>query len=251
MAKKPPSNTESPSTVLEELTAAQVKELEASRHREEEARLHAEAEKIRQIREEEAQKGKKKVVEKISIEDAPVVMEEKKQGLPERIKKLPKDHPERILFEKGYNARQHKDGNKAIQRKRHFSPVISKMFILDVLIFLAAVGGLYYGAIRYAVAVDDTRDAIVKILKQKHYSINDPKISEDFLYLHTVNWLPKLYALYSTAKSLDINYDAFEDNPEEGTYLDYIRRHNKPFDEREAMVWRVREVRKPSKGRSQ
>ncbi|HIJ84419.1 MAG TPA: hypothetical protein HPQ00_09475, partial [Magnetococcales bacterium] len=190
-------------------------------------------------------KSKKKPEEKITLGLAPVVIEEKKAGLPDRIKKLPKNHPERVLYEKGYKEREHKEWVEASKRRRQAVRRVDKLLIAEVFVFVLAVGSLYYGILKYVDKVDYTRGEIIKVLKHKQYSLRDPKISDDFQYLHMVNWLPRLNDLFVKAKSLEFNYDTLDDNPEEGTYLDYIRRHKKPFDEREAMAWRIREVRKP------
>ncbi|MBF0147876.1 MAG: hypothetical protein HQL84_16730 [Magnetococcales bacterium] len=237
--------------VLEELSFDQMRALEEARRKEEEARILEEAEKIRQAREEEAAKGKKKVVEKISLDEVHTVIEEKKPGLPERIKRLPKNHPERILYEKGFKAKQHKDWQRAAPRQRRTAHAIDKWVLIELFVFVFAVGFLYYGAFQYVAMIDDVREEIVKVLKHKRYTLNDPKISDDFKHLHNINWLPELESKLNFAKSLEFNFSTLEDNPEEGTYLDYIKRHNKTFDERDAMAWRIREVRKPKKTKEQ
>ncbi|MBF0138888.1 MAG: hypothetical protein HQL74_01275 [Magnetococcales bacterium] len=237
---------------LEELTFEQLRELEEKRRQEEKARIQAEVEKIRQVREQEGAKGKpKKPVEKIRLGEAPVVVEERKPGLPERIQKLPKDHPERILFEKGFKERAHTEWRKAARRKRGCMSGVDNFLIGEILIFILAVGALYYGIFQYANMLEDTRNSVLHTLKQKHYTLSDPKIAADFAHLHGISWLPELHRLDGIAKSLPFNLGTLDENPEEGTYLDYIKRHNKPFDENEAMAWRIREVRNPKKARGQ
>ncbi|MBF0109590.1 MAG: hypothetical protein HQL76_10480 [Magnetococcales bacterium] len=234
---------------LDELSFDQIRALEETRRNEEALRLQEEAERIRQQREEDAAKGKKKPVEKIPLEELHTVMEEKKAGLPERIKKLPKDHPERVLYEKGFRERRHKDWKEADMRQRRSVTTIDRLVIIELFVFVFAVGFLYYGALQYVVKVDETRDEILNVLKLKRYTLNDPKIADDFTDLYRTNWLPELKIKLGRARSLEFNFDSLEDNPEEGTYLDYIKRHNKPFDEREAMAWHIREVRKPKKAK--
>ncbi|MBF0423696.1 MAG: hypothetical protein HQL73_11965 [Magnetococcales bacterium] len=237
---------------LVELTFEQMRQLEEIRHKEEQARIQAEVDKVRQVREHEAASGKsKKPVEKIPLGEAPVVVEERKPGLPERIMKLPKDHPERILFEKGYKEREHKDWRKPSHRRRRSNQQLSRFLFGEILVFVTAVGTLYYGIFEYVGKLEETRSTIVQTLKQKHYVLSDPKIAEDFANLQGISWLPELRRLSDIARSLPFNYETLDENPEEGTYLDYIRRHNKPFDENEAMAWRVREVRHPKKAKGQ
>lgn len=237
---------------LEELTFEQLHELEEKRRQEETAHVQAEIEKIRLAHEQEAAKGKpKKPVEKIALGEAPVVVEERKPGLPERIQKLPKDHPERILFEKGYKEREHAEWRKASRRKRGSLEGVDSFLVGEILVFVLAVGALYYGIFQYVGMLEETRNLVLHTLKEKHYTLNDPKIAGDFANLHGVSWLPELHRLAGIAKSLPFNLSTLDSNPEEGTYLDYIKRHNKPFDENEAMAWRIREVRNPKKAKGQ
>ncbi|MBF0191378.1 MAG: hypothetical protein HQL99_09635 [Magnetococcales bacterium] len=218
---------------------------------EEDIVLAGKLEVVRKKREQELQRGKPKTIEKINIEDLKFAREEKKSGLPERIRKLPKDHPVRVLYEKGYKQKGpgiptrptfHEDNG--LDLKQAIRAIITPLAVL--LVVAGIIGGFYYGSQRYQSGKDEARNQILMIIKEKNYHPDHPKLQKEFKALYWSNWLPDLNKLLSFVEGLGINYEAFDGNPEPGSYMDYIQRHNKPFNQTEAMEWYAREMRKPS-----
>lgn len=211
--------------------------------------LQSKLEDVRQKREQELSKGKPKKIEKINVEDLKFAREERKSGLPERIRKLPKDHPVRILYEKGFNQRQERKNKYTLYSQSGLDMQnireLLKILIVMVLI-VAAVGGIFYESQKYQANTNETRQQILNAIKEKSYSPDHPKVAQKFNELFRSNWLPDLLKLLDFINGLGVNLEAFDGNPEPGSYTEYIKRHNKPFDQAEAMEWYAREMRKPS-----
>ncbi|MEO5330738.1 MAG: hypothetical protein H7839_01835 [Magnetococcus sp. YQC-5] len=211
--------------------------------------LQSKLEEVRQKREQELTKGKPKKIEKINVEDLKFAREERKVGLPERIRKLPKDHPVRVLYEKGFNQRQERKHKYTLYRQTgiDLQDIREILRILIVMILIvAAVGGIFYESQKYQANTNETRQQILNTIKEKSYSPEHPKIAKKFNELYWSNWLPDLLKLLDFINGLGVNLEAFDGNPEPGSYTEYIKRHNKPFDQAEAMEWYAREMRKPS-----
>ncbi|MBF0272367.1 MAG: hypothetical protein HQL98_09925 [Magnetococcales bacterium] len=225
--------------------------LDQIRH-EEDIVLAGKLEVVRKKREQELQRGKPKTIEKINIEDLKFTREEKKAGLPDRIRKLPKDHPVRVLYEKGYKQKGpgiptrpafHED--TGLDLKQTLGSILKPLGA--VLLIVGMIAGVYYGSQRYQAGKEETRNQILMVLKDKNYHPDHPKLEKEFKALYWSNWLPDLQRLLNFVEGLGINYEAFDGNPEPGSYVDYIQRHNKPFNQAEAMEWYAREMRKPSR----
>ncbi|MBF0342153.1 MAG: hypothetical protein HQL95_14505 [Magnetococcales bacterium] len=234
-------------------TPGQVNALHESLRGEEEIVLAGKLEQLRKKREQELQRGKPKTIEKVDITQLKFAREERKSGLPERIRKLPKDHPVRQLYEKGFKQKGiqvSRGAHETYEEEGLDIKETARTVLKPVGILLLVVGllvGLYQGAQRYHAGTEDTRHEILALLKEKNYRPDHPKLEKDFKALYSSNWLPDLQRLLNIVQGLSFNYDSLDVNPEPGSYMDYIKRHNKPFNQTDAMEWYAREIRKPSR----
>ncbi|MBF0212345.1 MAG: hypothetical protein HQM00_02135 [Magnetococcales bacterium] len=232
-------------------TPDQVEAMLSEMRHEEDVVLAGRLEQVRKKREQELQRGKPKTIEKIDISQLKFAKEEKKSGLPDNIRKLPKDHPVRVLYEKGYKNRGLMVPSRSIHYESEGLNFVEAMTTLlkplgVILLIVGIVGGLYYGSLQYQEGAKETRHQILTIIKEKNYHPDHPLVEKEFKALYRSNWLPDLQRLLDFVQKLSVNYDAFDGNPEPGSYMDYIERHNKPFNQTEAMEWYAREIRKPS-----
>lgn len=233
-------------------TVEQVELMHDQLRHEEEIVLAGRLEEVRKKREQELQRGKSKPVEKVDISQLKFAKEEKKSGLPENIRRLPKDHPIRVMYEKGYKQKGLVVPNRHVDysqdRLTFWDAMRSIARPLGILLLVVAVvAGFYYGSQSYQSGAEDTRNQILSVIKSKNYRPDHPKIAKEFKALYWSNWLPDLYRLLDLVTGLGMNDDLLETNPEPGSYLEYIKRHNLPFDQTEAMEWYAREMRKPTR----
>ncbi|MBF0613603.1 MAG: hypothetical protein G8237_00615 [Magnetococcales bacterium] len=219
---------------------------------EEEIVLAGKLEEVRKKREQELQRGKSKPIEKINVTELKFAREEKKAGLPENIRRLPKDHPVRVMYEKGFKQKGLRVPDRHIDysgdRLTFWDAMRSIAKPLGILMIVGGViAGLYYGGKSYQAGAEDTRSLIMTVIKNKNYRPDHPTIAKEFKALYWSNWLPDLYRLLDLVQGLGMNDEHLESNPEAGSYLEYIKRHNLPFDQTEAMEWYSREMRKSSR----
>ncbi|MBF0453586.1 MAG: hypothetical protein HQL72_02070 [Magnetococcales bacterium] len=197
---------------------------------------------------EEAKNKDKKSEEKIDLKDIKTEVEARKGGLPEHIAKLPKNHPIRLRWEKGFRQREDGTWYKPAEGFDYDGPLhLSQekkqaLYLIPVILLGIA---LVLGGNWYADQLSEVRKEIVKTIKLKNIPKDDPKTKEKLDAAYKSHWLPELKALLTEIKKIRRNFSEFGDNPEPGTYLQYIKRHNKPFDAQEAMQWRSRVIRKP------
>ncbi|MBF0439747.1 MAG: hypothetical protein HQL93_11580 [Magnetococcales bacterium] len=186
--------------------------------------------------------------EMIKIEDLKFTTEARRFGLPERIKKLPKAHPVRVLFEKGFQqnpvAFKHSGTiqNEKFPFKRYAQEIVKHFAILALVILV--LDGLFYLNQLYKDRVAETRQQILLTISEQKYTPSHPKLKSEFKQLYLSNWLPDLKKLLNHVQDLGVNYEVFSSNIEQGSYMDYIKRHHRPFNNREALEWHVREMRR-------
>ncbi|MBF0429082.1 MAG: hypothetical protein HQL94_09190 [Magnetococcales bacterium] len=234
-----------------EPSAGQVEALQEQLIKEEEIILAGKLEELQKKKEIQQQRSKSQKVEKIDINELKFVTEERRIGLPDRIKKLPKDHPVRVLYEKGFKVAPQPRAKRSRFRAdgvafKEALKDISKPLGFILLAFLV-LGGGFYGVQQYQDGAADIRLKILNSIKEQKFSPNHPKVEKEFKQLYWSNWLPDLKKLLNHIEGLGVNYEVFDANPEPGSYVDYIKRHNKPFNKADAMEWYAREMRKPTK----
>ncbi|MBF0627145.1 MAG: hypothetical protein HQL91_02890 [Magnetococcales bacterium] len=233
-------------------TPGQVESLHDQLRHEEDIVLAGRLEEVRKKREQELQRGKPKTTEKVDIATLKFAREEKKSGLPERIRKLPKDHPVRVMYEKGYKQKGisvRRDSHVYVEDSLSFGDMLRQIGkpLGYLLLVGAIIAGFYYGSQRYESGAVETRNEILITIKAKNYRPDHPLLAKEFNTLYWSNWLPDLQRLLSHVRNLGVNYDAYDSNPEPGSYLEYIKRYNRPFNQAEAMEWYAKEIRKPSR----
>ncbi|WP_130472044.1 hypothetical protein [Candidatus Magnetaquicoccus inordinatus] len=209
-------------------------------------------EEIRKKKEEDELLGKTKKIQKVDLSQIRPSgsKQQRKGGLPEHIAALPKDHPIRLKWEKGF--RQRSDGSWA----KTAQPIdedsgrslaewaklvgISLGSILAVIAFLKGVDS-------YRDSLQKKRDEVVDVITKKGFALDDPEVRAVYVEASNSFWLPSIEKLLENIKRIPRKLlEPFAQNPEHGSYVDYIRRHGKPFDEREAIEWQTRMMRKPA-----
>ncbi|MBF0444215.1 MAG: hypothetical protein HQL68_01395 [Magnetococcales bacterium] len=236
--------------VVEEFDFAQMKEMGNELKGLREAHAKEQLEKIKKQKAEEPKKKKKKdeADSRIDVSELETETEARKGGLPEHIAALPKTHPIRIRWEKGF--RQREDGTwyqlseDELQDHIGISEEKQRAFLLIPLIvigILMVIGGNWYES-----RLTETRKEIIDTIKLKNIK-DRPETKEKLKKAYKSHWLPELTALLEEFKKVKRNFDVFSDNEESGSYIQYIKKHNKQFDADEAMQWRTRIIRKPSK----
>ncbi len=237
--------------VEEELPSIEeIEELEEELHEQQRAKTQQELAEIRKKKEEDELLGKTKKVQKVDLSQIKPTggKSSKKGGLPEHIASLPKDHPIRLRWEKGY--RQRPDGSWAktalpTAEERSSAKEWIKFVVVTLVIVLVAAG-VMKGIDSYREALQKRRDEVVDIITKKGFSLDDPEVRSVYVEVTTTAWLPKLDKLLENLKRIPRKLlEPFIENPEQGSYVDYIKRHGKPFDEREAIEWQTRSMRKP------
>ncbi|MBF0461165.1 MAG: hypothetical protein HQL87_07200 [Magnetococcales bacterium] len=228
----------------------EIEELEEELLEQKRAKTQQELEEIRKRKEEDELLGRVKKVQKVDLSQIkPAGTKDRKAGgLPEHIAALPKDHPIRKRWEKGY--RQRPDGSwvksaAPVQEKGNAVKEWIKFVCVSLVIVLIAAG-VMKGVDSYRDSLQKKRDEAVDIITKKGFSLDDQEVRATYIEIVTTSWLPRLEKLLENLKKIPRKIlEAFPENPEQGSYVDYIRRHGKPFDEREAIEWQTRSMRKP------
>ena len=194
--------------------------------------------------------GKNTKVDQVDIDTIETVMEAKKGGLPDYMAALPPNHKIRLLWEEGYRAKPDGTLYKAVDLDESQSAEQdssannkSRMFFWGTIIVLEII--ILFGCIVYNKRLVSIRQEIVKVVEKKGIPENDPTIVESYKKMHHINWLPDLADLLAAINRAPYNFSRFSDNPEPGSYLEYIKRHDKVLDAQEAMLWRAQVIRKP------
>ncbi|GAB0056767.1 hypothetical protein SIID45300_01079 [Candidatus Magnetaquicoccaceae bacterium FCR-1] len=230
-------------------TPAQLDAMQDQLQAEENIILAGKLEQQRKKREQELQRGKPKTIEKVNVEDLKFTREERKVELPERIRKLPKDHPVRLMYEKGFKEKgirlpgssYNVNADDTLDIKDTIQTVVKPALVIVVIILIFF--GLWKGAQNYQSGAAETRQEIMALLREKQYTPDHPRLKKEFRELYWSNWLPDLQKLLRMIQSMGINPDALTANPEAGSYLEYIKRHNLPFNQTDALEWYSREIR--------
>ena len=241
---KPVEETEEDLPSIEEIAELEEELMEQKR-----TKTKQELEAIRKKKEEDELLGKTKKVQKVDLSQIkPVAAKPSKQGgLPEHIAALPKDHPIRVRWEKGY--RQRADGTWAetalpVQDKHASLKGLIKFVVVTALISAVMVG-VIQGIDAYREALNLKRGEVIDVITRKGYALDDPEVRPMYIEVRTTSWLPKLEEILKTLKKAPRKLLVpFVSNPEAGSYVDYIKRHGLPFDEREAIEWQTRSMRK-------
>ena len=235
---------------IEELSFEEIKALEEEFIQLTQGKVRKELDDIKKKREEDELLGReRKVEEQVSLADIETAFESKKGGLPPHLAALPAEHPLRARFEQGFRRRPDGTWFKAVSdpeakgRKRGAKKSSALVFwIIVVLILLGMLAGLR----SYNKALELKRSEIIALIKKKGLDLENPKIRQRYNLILVTNWIPDLERLLREIQRMPRNFDVFPDNVETGSYLEYIERHNLPFDEMDAQEWFTRSIRKPA-----
>lgn len=198
--------------------------------------------------------GKSRTVEQVSLDEIETVTEAKKGGIPDYMAALPPEHQLRQLWEAGYRANS--DGtlynvadleNDALAKKRRSASKKNQLVFWGGVIVLQFV--LLIGFMAYKKRLATVRTEIVRVVAKKGIPKNQPEVTRSYNKLSRIQWLPELENLLEVVNRMSHDFDRFQDNPEPGSYLEYIRRNDKTFNAREAMRWQARIIRKPPHAR--
>lgn len=232
----------------DELDFSQMAEQDADLRKAARAKSEEELKKIRKKRELEELTGKKSSGDQVSLDQLQTEMEGDKGGLPPHLAALPKDHPLRVRWEKGFRIRP--DGTwyapLELRRANRRKQMVKYALFFWLPVILLGIG-LVVGTTWYAERMASVREEIIDLTKKKSLDLKDPEIKGKMDLVRETTWLPDLRRLLEEFKKIPRNFSVFEDNPEPGSYIDYIKRHNLPFVQRDAVEWRTRIIRKPSK----
>ncbi len=123
-------------------------------------------------------------------------------------------------------------------RKR--SPFLGQLLLIVFMavVTLVAVSG-------YRDALHKKQEEIIQMISRKGFGLADPEIRTLYTEATMTSWLPTLNHLLASLRSVpQKNTEQLPDNPEKGGYIEYIERHNIPFNAQEALEWQTRSLRK-------
>ena len=97
----------------------------------------------------------------------------------------------------------------------------------------------------YRDTLQEKRASVMTIMKTKGFNLRDPEVRAAHRKAKMTLWLPDMDRLLVslTGRPRKISAEDLVGNPEEGSYIEYIQRHDVPFDERDALEWQSRSMR--------
>ncbi|MBF0162494.1 MAG: hypothetical protein HQL88_09420 [Magnetococcales bacterium] len=122
-----------------------------------------------------------------------------------------------------------------------------KKMIREIVV-MAVIGVVCLAAVNhYRNTLHEKRAAVLTHMAAKGFQMSDPEVRAAYRAANMTLWLPELDRLLESLKGSRkrIATEEPQSNPEGGSYVDYIQRHNLPFDERDAMEWQARSMRAP------
>ncbi len=110
-------------------------------------------------------------------------------------------------------------------------------------IILIAIG-VARGVKVYRDALQEKRTACLNIIMDQGLDLDNLEVKALYAEITLTNWLPRLDELTILLKQMAVRLAKQRPkNPESGSYMDYIQRHQLPFDAREALEWQARASR--------
>ena len=161
--------------------------------------------------------------------------------IPQRIRDLPEDDPERVRYFKGLKVKN-RDAYSGEYLRFRIGPARSEGVDIYVLlrmgIVMAVLGVLTWGMVAlfdtYVESLAHWRQEVRITLWGRGYRLEDPEVKTRFGALNRTNWLPAVQELHAQALEMPIKRRESEG---QAAYLGYLRRTGKPFDDGEAMLW--------------
>lgn len=169
----------------------------------------------------------------------------KSSDLPPHIRKLSYDHPQRIEFEEELLAAQ--DGGWLSPEAREALVDFLHSTGLKILaVVVISTGMLLYYELHYRQKVDTLRDQFRTTLALKGLDEDATKIAKEYPGWKSTPWAPVLEGFLDKARGAPSRGDLVyrpRPNPEDGSYMDYIRANEESFDEGDALTWLVNTYR--------
>ena len=236
----------------EELSFEEIRALEQEFLELTQGKVKKDLEQVRKKREEDELLGRKTAVEKTDLSDIETAFTGKKGGLPEHLANLPEDHPLRLRFEQGFRRRPDGTWFKSVldDETQEGEAVSTKkksalyFIVVSIILLVTVITSLKM----YNKALEQKRTEILEVIKRKGFSLDDPVIRSKYQKILVTSWLPDLARLLREIERIPRNFDVFPDNPESGTYLDYIKKYKYQFNGMDAQEWYSRSIRKPNWG---
>ena len=157
-------------------------------------------------------------------------------------------HPIRQHWIKGVRSRAHRTDSsepdvvsepRASGRFSGVSATLKNPWYWLLLFAIFFLSGTYH----YQDEIVGVRQEIVDVLERKGLTPSHPVLTARYGDLSRLLWLPSLRQVLDEVRRMP-NHRVTKQvtNPEPGDYLAYIRRHGKPFDAKEALLWESRRL---------
>ena len=174
--------------------------------------------------------------------------EELQDKLPERIRELPRDDPERQRYEKGILKRGYYIESDGTARRLRYEGRVSDYSAVTAFLVL---GGIFIAGwlswFLYGQALDAMRGDVRTTLAKKGYQGNkDPYLKKRFKNLdrtQSLSAIARYKNLAERATSRETAVLVRPKNPDKGRYLDHIRDKNRKFSIQDATSWRANTFR--------
>lgn len=109
------------------------------------------------------------------------------------------------------------------------------LFILLLALGIARGGKLYRDTL------DEKREACLNLIMERGLDLTNLEVKALYAELQHTHWLPRVNELAQSLQAMSSRLGKrLPTNPEKGSYFDYIQRHGKPFDAKEALEWQAR-----------
>ncbi|MBF0462327.1 MAG: hypothetical protein HQL87_13145 [Magnetococcales bacterium] len=122
-------------------------------------------------------------------------------------------------------------------------------FLGQLLLILSMATLVMLGVNGYRDAIQKKRAGIMHLIEKKGFDMEDPTVKALYVEASMTYWLPALDNLLNSLQHLPKKgievVETLPGNPEKGSYIEYIQRHDLSFDEKDALEWQTRSLRKP------
>lgn len=164
------------------------------------------------------------------------------EKLPERIRELPRDDPERVRYEKGIRKRGYYiESDGSARRLRYEGPVSDYSAVTAFLVLGGVVAAALLSWFLYDQALNVVRDDVRTTLAEKGYQgEKDPYLKKRFKNLDRTKSLAALNRYKGLAKRATSREAAVlvrPQNPTKGGYLEHIKKKDEKFSVQDATQW--------------
>jgi len=162
--------------------------------------------------------------------------------LPERIRELPQDDPERMRYEQGIRKRGYYiESDGSMRRLVYEGPVSDYSFLTGFLVLGGIIAAGWLSWFVYDQVLDGMRGDVRSTLAKKGYQgAEDPYLKKRFKNLDRTQSLSALNRYRNLAGRTTTREAAVltrPENPEKGGYLEHIKKKDGKFSVQEATEW--------------